>query len=725
MDAGTRHGVCVNCAHGTVSTAYNAAACTTCPNGQYAVATEVECSDCEIGKYHETTGEACKLCESGRFAEGMAATSCVHCPSGKSGTNGDNVQQAGRSTEGTACYDCLVGKYTDVAAQAECKSCIAGKAGIIAGSQVAEASACRACDAGEFQPAAGQTLCSRCPAGKHQASTAQPRCITCSKACPAGQLSVGCRGEGLTEDDSVCFGGCSKGFRKEILSSLSWYCDSETEITAFRLENSSTYCKPLQAVKCEPCVAGAYNDVDNGDTCTPCPAGKYSGATATQCTSCLAGRYTTNANSASCPWCPSGRFQPHSGSSSCLECATCASGAAQTGCWRAAGGYCTPCAPGNFINTTKVCTPCPAGKYQSDSDQFMCESCATGTFQPAEGRVFCTNCGVGRFRSAGRDPTSCQACPEGKYTDTGAHSCRSCEGGKVAASPASPRCESCAAGKYSKTGLACSMCAAGAWSKPGAAECLRCPAGQYQPEMGHGSCIECGGGRFSSGIVDSHMCATCKLGQYQTEPGKTFCNDVKDTEYVRTASSLNVLTGQMELVQTTVTCPKPGLVKEFSCKNGIRSFDQPGYWHDGLEPHTRWLTTAPGHPIQQVSYRTRPMYIVNSSTQFYKCPFSDSCLVNRTDGSVECRVGSHGVLCAQCVDGFQRETLSGECAPCPKFAVVDLLLPWIVLAIVAMSGRYLYVRYWKPFWAWGSIFILPGLSKLKVSMFLYWLRIAF
>ena len=82
MDAG-QHGVCTDCAHGTISAGYNAVSCTTCANGRYAVATETECSECQIGKYHEATGQECKTCDSGKFAEGMAATSCLHCPSGK------------------------------------------------------------------------------------------------------------------------------------------------------------------------------------------------------------------------------------------------------------------------------------------------------------------------------------------------------------------------------------------------------------------------------------------------------------------------------------------------------------------------------------------------------------------------------------------------------------------------------------------------------------------
>ena len=53
-----------------------------------------------------------------------------------------------------------------------------------------------------------------------------------------------------------------------------------------------------------------------------------------------------------------------------------------------------------------------------------------------------------------------------------------------------------------------------------------------------------------------------------------FCNDVKDTEYVQTSSAFNALTGEYEIVQTKIQCPRPGLVSEFTCENGVMSFDK-------------------------------------------------------------------------------------------------------------------------------------------------------
>jgi hypothetical protein len=79
----TDFGICTDCPHGKISTAYNAPSCVTCANGQYAVAPATGCSDCATGQFHATTGSACTSCSGGKFAQAAKATSCAHCPSGQ------------------------------------------------------------------------------------------------------------------------------------------------------------------------------------------------------------------------------------------------------------------------------------------------------------------------------------------------------------------------------------------------------------------------------------------------------------------------------------------------------------------------------------------------------------------------------------------------------------------------------------------------------------------
>ena len=56
-----------------------------------------------------------------------------------------------------------------------------------------------------------------------------------------------------------------------------------------------------------------------------------------------------------------------------------------------------------------------------------------------------------------------------------------------------------------------------------------------------------------------------------------------------------------------------------------------GVWHDGLAPVDSILA----------DYRTRVGYVVNSSTNFYKCPVPGACKVNSTTGGRRLRPWVH------------------------------------------------------------------------------------
>jgi hypothetical protein len=130
----SQHGICQHCLHGSVSTTYNAVACTVCPNGNYAVAPASECTNCAPGQFHATSGEACTDCQAGRFAEGVATLECLHCPSGKFQNGVDYTScddcSASQWTEGQsgamACVDKPVdcdGTYFDTKVDDECGTC--------------------------------------------------------------------------------------------------------------------------------------------------------------------------------------------------------------------------------------------------------------------------------------------------------------------------------------------------------------------------------------------------------------------------------------------------------------------------------------------------------------------------------------------------------------------------------------------------------------------------
>jgi hypothetical protein len=210
-----------------------------------------------------------------------------------------------------------------------------------------------------------------------------------------------------------------------------------------------------------------------------------------------------------------------------------------------------------------------------------------------------------------------------------------------------------------------------------------------------------------------------------------FCNDVKDTEYVQTSSAFNTVTNEFEIVQTTVECPRPGLIQHFTCANGVLKFDQQvgtrmalhmpeapecvltcrpqDVWHDGL---------APGDSLLADDYRTRAGYVVNASTNFYKCPVPGACKVNSTTGGVACASGSTGVLCDKCQARFMKSTLAGgKCSPCPPNALLDALWPWIALVVIILSGRVFWLHKGKRVWNQLSQHLFPGENLQVVATF--------
>ena len=89
---------------------------------------------------------------------------------------------------------------------------------------------------------------------------------------------------------------------------------------------------------------------------------------------------------------------------------------------------CSDCAPGKFknvVNDEEICTDCPIGFAQSDTDQESCTQCIEGEEAPTRGSSFCAACDLGKFNLiAGQD---CLACPAGQYQDgKGQTACLDC-----------------------------------------------------------------------------------------------------------------------------------------------------------------------------------------------------------------------------------------------------------------------------------------------------------
>jgi len=171
---------------------------------------------------------------------------------------------------------------------------------------------------------------------------------------------------------------------------------------------------------CSKCEVGTYGTSDVGwiKKCKPCDRGYYSSKDGeTICTECEGGLYTLDRGQSVCQHCLPGKFSEFSTqSSSCLECPE--------------GRY-------SSNNYTVECEPCPTGLYTSQNGSTSCETCPAGSIpeQDAESKK-CTLLPAGQFGSgalcavntfSGEGSAYCTKCPSGKYSNTGASHCITCD----------------------------------------------------------------------------------------------------------------------------------------------------------------------------------------------------------------------------------------------------------------------------------------------------------
>ena len=157
------------------------------------------------------------------------------------------------------------------------------------------------------------------------------------------------------------------------------YAMSDAEVTA--LYNSGTpnvfvpcaitcsvglvrHCLTTGVTVC--CPSGTFFRSEIDTTCQACPAGTYSGTSASSCALCLAGTYYTG-----------------TGASSSQTCTGCPVGTFATALGAASNGACSGCLAGTYsATTTSACTLCPAGTFSLNPSQILlsaCVSCPAGS----------------------------------------------------------------------------------------------------------------------------------------------------------------------------------------------------------------------------------------------------------------------------------------------------------------------------------------------------------
>jgi hypothetical protein len=158
--------------------------------------------------------------------------------------------------------------------------------------------------------------------------------------------------------------------------------------------------------------------------------------------------------------------------------------------------------------------------------------------------------------------------------------------------------------------------------------------------------------------------------------------------------------------RNTSTCPLAGLTAQFECSEGVLKFLPKGFWHDGLVQ----VQVAEEHNV----FETKGGYVISEDTQFYKCPFAESCTVDVASGKVTCSAGSEGVLCALCSDGYYANRVSsgeGEvaCSKCTS-TKAEILLPPILFVLGILLLVFVWVhwvsRIYHIWWAnkWEKTF---------------------
>ncbi len=351
------------------------------------------------------------------------------------------------------------------------------------------------CDAGqEHSIDAGELKCRDCPAAEFS-----PDGLGC-QSCSPEKTTIS--GGAVAQSGCVC----RRGFARHGLNSCV-YCE--------RGKSSHT----ANASECTDCDIGQFADNVGSSTCADCPGGKFS----------------NQSKSALCHTCPHGAWSK-SGTSSCVQCTSCAAGNFSQGCaaTESSHGTCTACPSGKFseIENSAACSLCALGQYQDQVGQTSCKPCRLGFFADDIGSQRCKACAEGEM-GPDEGASSCVTCPRGTYQDQkGQELCRECDIGTMAGVAGLSSCADCAPGKVTSSlgSFACQSCTAGKFqSAAGQSLCASCLPGSFSSQAAATHCMACAAGTFS-GLNESTSCEKCGQGQ-NSVAGATECTQCTECGY--------------------------------------------------------------------------------------------------------------------------------------------------------------------------------------------------
>ena len=598
--------------------AAGALACSTCSPGSYTDggtgSTRTSCTTCPAG-FECPGGSAKDQCPCGQFSSAGAATCTVSCPDGRYGVTSDGAATCAVCPPGSRCYDGY--KF--------------------------------ACSAGSFQDEAGKQNCKLCDTA-HFGSMRNQTLSTCSGLCPVDFF-------------------CPSGTKDPIACPTGTYCGAGFAVPAVRLPclpgTFEANASDPSPARCQPCSPGSFSSATNAAACEPCPSSTFQPAAGKgfclphavcakgermvslpsaiadrTCTPCAAGTISATTNAEKCEACPDGTFQTEAAQASCTRHSSCVKGERVVSPPSAtADRGCAPCEAGRFstASSPQTCDECPLGKHQGLYGQTSCNACAAGSrgkagaalprmsaalprmsaashceaclaasFSGAAGARACSACGgcdkAGEARTGcgGASAGVCVACGVGTFkADAGAGSCEPCAGGSFQNSTGQAQCVGCSSiacpnGAHRKgcggasmgycgtcnpgtfiDGSACAACVAGSFSDAeNAAECAPCPAGTYQPVAGKGYCLphtKCTKGERVASAPSATAdlaCEACATMHFSNSANAASCErcpdgkfqDVEGQPFCETCSEGSVCRADAET----------GIVERQQCPAGFR-----------------------------------------------------------------------------------------------------------------------------------------------------------
>lgn len=342
-------------------------------------------------------------------------------------------------------------------------------------------------------------VCSTCPQ-HHEYNGTSHICQICPNGSFASEGAKTCIKKNNTEmlkpNKTSCMNVCMKGKQLDASSGMCEWCPLDTyQNSSMKLNPGCASCPDQKktifpgaqsVAEClDPCSSGTFWNTSN-HSCQDCPIGFYMDVDKHAFTKCKT--------------CDNGETTRTVGSKNINDC------------YR-------KCIPGQFYNSqTKMCSPCPEGKYQDEINMDTCKGCPLGKTTLISGSnsssACVTLCGPGQFVDNSTD--KCDDCPLNTYQDLQQHQ--------------SNECKSCGSNKFTQASRQSSIsqcgCNKGWYMNISVSLCNKCPKGTYQDQFGQEQCKQCPDGKSTvsdeqSG--ESSCLVTCSEGQL-FDPIKKACN---------------------------------------------------------------------------------------------------------------------------------------------------------------------------------------------------------